>query len=799
MAKYRGDRVAFGWPGLEPRWTHGAKDGVGCAWSRSSRIWFTIWRGILTEVYYPTVDRPQIRDLEYLITDGRSFFHEEKRDLVSKVERLSDHALGYRITNSDPQDRYTITKEVIADPSLSCILQRTKLTGSDDFLSRLQLYALCCPHLEVGGWENNAYVVEVSGHEILAAEKNGTWLSMMATIPFSRLSCGYAGYSDGWQDIATNFQMDWEFDRALNGHVALVGELPLLQGKREFILGLALGNSLHNSVTKLFEALGLDFTGQHRRYTEQWDTSCKDIAPLERVSGDGGNLYFSSHSLLISHEDKTYPGAFIASMSIPWGDSRGDNDMGGYHLVWTRDMVNSATGLLAAGNKEVANRALLYLAASQQPDGGFPQNFWIDGSPYWQGIQLDEVAFPIMLAWRFRAHGFTHDFDVYPMVLRGAAYLILHGPATQQERWEEASGYSPSTLASNIAALVCAADFARDRGDETTARFLEDYADFLEGHVESWTVTTQGTLVSGIQRHYIRIHPVDINNPMPDEDPNHGMLLIRNRPSGSQWDFPAKDIVDAGFLELVRYGIRKPGDHLIEDSLRVADAVLKVETHLGPCWRRYNNDGYGQREDGGPYQGWGKGRAWPLLTGERGHYEFAAGRDVAAYVRAMEAFSSASGLLPEQVWDEPDRPQLGLYQGRPTGSAMPLMWAHAEYIKLLRSVSDGRVFDYIPAVGNRYLTSATLHKPLEVWKHNRQPRSVRPGYTFRVQAQGSFDLVWTLDEWRTTKTTQSTATALGIDFADIQVPVDQKSPLQFTFFWKIKGTWEGHNYDIAVT
>jgi glucoamylase len=798
MARYRGDRVAFGRPGLEPRWTHGDKDGVGCALSRSSRIWFTIWRGILTEVYYPTVDRPQIRDLEYLITDGRSFLHEEKRDLVSKVERLSDHTLGYQITNTDPQGRYTITKEVISDPSVSCILQRTKLTGSEDFLSRLHLYALCCPHLEVGGWGNSAYVVEVSGHEILVAEKNGTWVSMMATIPFSRLSCGYVGYSDGWQDIATDFQMDWEFDRAPNGHVSLIGELPMRRGNREFILGLALGNSLHNSVTTLFEALGLDYTEQHRRYREQWDTFCQGIASLERVSEDEGNLYFTSYSLLISHEDKTYPGAFIASMSIPWGEARGDNDMGGYHLVWTRDMVNSATGMLAAGNKEVANRALLYLAASQQSDGGFPQNFWIDGSPYWQGIQLDEVAFPIMLAWRLRTHGFAHDFDVYPMVVRGAAYLIAHGPATQQERWEEASGYSPSTLASNIAALVCAADFARERDDETTARFLEDYADFLEGHVESWTVTTQGALVPGIPRHYIRIHPVDISDPRPDEDPNHGMLMIRNRPPGSQWEFPAKDIVDAGFLELARYGIRKPGDPLIEDSLRVIDVLLKVETQLGPCWRRYNNDGYGQREDGGPYQGWGKGRAWPLLTGERGHYEFAAGRDVAIYIRAMEAFSSVSGLLPEQVWDEPDRPQLNLYQGRPTGSAMPLMWAHAEYVKLLRSVSDGQVFDYIPAVGSRYLSSTRRHKPLEVWKHNRQPQSVRRGSTFRVQAQGSFDLIWTLDEWRSTKKTPSIATALGIDFADIQVPVNQKSPLRFTFFWKTKGTWEGRNYDIAV-
>jgi len=280
-------------------------------------------------------------------------------------------------------------------------------------------------------------------------------------------------------------------------------------------------------------------------------------------------------------------------------------------------------------------------------------------------------------------------------VMRAARYLILHGPATQQERWEEAGGYSPSTIASNIAALVCAASFARERGDGATGAFLEEYADFLECHVEAWMATTEGTLVSGISRHFIRILPVDVSDPFPPEDPNLGYLALANRPPGSRWRFPAKEIVDGGFLELVRYGIRKADDPVIVDSLRVLDAVLKVDTPDGPCWRRYNNDGYGQREDGGPFVGYGKGRAWPLLTGERGHYELAAGRAPAPYLRALEGFASPTGLLPEQVWDEPDRPDLFMFLGRPTGSARPLMWAHAEYIKLLRSAADGKVFDLV--------------------------------------------------------------------------------------------------------
>ena len=188
MLKSTGE--AFGRPGIEPRWTHGGKDGVGTAYAASSRVWFTLWNGIITEVYYPTVNRPQLRDLQYLITDGKSFFHEEKRHLHSKSERLSDHTLGYRSTNADPEGRYTIVKEIVTDPHLHCVLQRIKLTGHESFVSKLRRYALCAPHLEVGGWGNNGSVIEVAGRKILTAEKKGTWLALAATVPFSRASCG---------------------------------------------------------------------------------------------------------------------------------------------------------------------------------------------------------------------------------------------------------------------------------------------------------------------------------------------------------------------------------------------------------------------------------------------------------------------------------------------------------------------------------------------------------------------------------------------------------------------------------
>lgn len=796
MAVVRGTRSAFGAPGLEPRWTAANKDGVGTAYAVSSRLWFTLHDGIVTEAYCPTIDRAQLRDLQLVITDGRTFVHEERRHTDTTTEPLAPGALGYRVTNRDPHGRYTIEKTVITDPHYPCLLQRVRISSDAELGNRLKAFVLCAPHLEDGGWHNNARVIDFDGQSVLAAEKAGVWLVIAASRPFARLSCGYVGASDGWTDLADNFTLDWEFDRADDGNVALVAEIDDVF--EPFTIGLSVSDSLHGALTTVFQSLDVPFEDQERRFVEQWTRVHHHLAPLAEASGDRGRLYASSYSLLMAHEDKTFPGAVVASMSIPWGEVRGDEDRGGYHLVWTRDLVNSVTGLLAAGNVETARRALVYLATIQNDDGGFPQNMWIDGRAYWTGIQLDEVAFPILLARRLLREEALEGFDPYPMVLRAAGYLVQHGPATDQERWEEASGYSPSTLANNIAGLVAAAGFARERQDEATAAFLEEYADFLEQHVEAWTVTTQGTLVPGISRHYIRIQPLDVHDPRPREDPNQGTLNIANVPPGQPWAFAANTIVDAGFLELVRYGIRRADDPLIVDSLRVIDAVLKVETPYGPCWRRYNHDGYGQRADGGPFEGSGVGRAWPLLTGERGHYEVAAGRDPGVYLRTLEGFASVTGLLPEQVWDEADRPELGLRWGRPTGAARPLMWTHAEYIKLLRSARDRQVFDLVPEAVARYLRGRAPSGRLEIWKPNRQVARASAGHTLRIQASRPFQLHWTADEWQRPRDTIATATALGVHFVDVPLGVDQKAPVRFTFLWRDTQAWEGRDYAVDI-
>ncbi|AKA48856.1 glucan 1,4-alpha-glucosidase [uncultured archaeon] len=788
---------AFGKPGIEPKWTHGNKDGIGTAYHSSSQIWFTIWNGILTEIYYPTVDKPQVRDLQYLISDGKGLFHEEKVDLVHRIEKIHMDGLAYRITNTDPDGRYEIRKEIISDPHSSVILQHTSIDGKEDFLRRMSLYVLCAPHLDVGGWSNNGSTVRINGRDVLLAEKNGTYLAISASVPFKKVSCGYVGQSDGWTDISQNHRMTYEFNSSEDGNIALTGEIDL-SASREFVLGASLGDSMHSAVTRLFQALSMDFKESRKRYFQQWERGLSRVVPLEELSSDGGKLYRSSYSILLAHEDKTYEGSVIASLSIPWGEVAGDNDRGGYHLVWTRDLYNSATAALAAGNRELPLRALIYLSVSQLDDGGFAQNFWIDGTPYWHGVQLDEAAFPIILAWKLRSENALRTFDPYTMVLEAAAFIVKNGPATQQERWEEASGYSPSTIASNIAALVCAASFARDGGDQATATYLEEYADFLECHIESWTVTTQGTLVPGIPRHFIRIRPASVPDGVPDEDPNTGTLHINNISPEETSDFSSKDIVDGGFLEFVRYGIRKADDTVILDSIKVIDNILKVDTPYGPVWHRYNHDGYGQRDDGSAYQGWGRGRAWPLLTGERGHYEISAGNSPDSFIKAMENFASHTMMIPEQVWDKPDFTERHLHLGRATGSARPLVWAHAEYIKLLRSAREGKPYDRIDIVENRYITDRSACRKFEVWKHNRRIGKIGEGLTLRIQADRPFTLHWSNDSWKTQNDSDSNATGLSVYYTDIQPADLEAGSVKFTFRWSDDGSWEGHDHEILV-
>ena len=794
---------APGAPGLPGRWTSSIKNSVGCAYSASSKVWYTTSHGILNEIYYPTIDRPQVRDMGFLITDGETFFHEEKRDLERKFSYVDPSAPAPRQVNRDPGGRYTLTKETICDPHASVLLVRVRLEAEPELLARLHLYALLSPHLGGGGAGNSARVVDVAGARVLLAWQDSTSLAMTTNCGFARASCGFVGASDGWQDLKHDFKMHWEYGSATDGNIAIMGEVdfrcaPAVNANtREFVLAIGFGRSHHAALSATMSSLATPFESHLQRFVRQWERVHLP-SDLEPCTGDSGRLLRTSQKVVLMHEDKTYAGAFIASLSIPWGYAKGDDDLGGYHLVWTRDMVQSASALLAVGRVETALRALVYLACTQKPDGSFAQNFWVDGTPYWTGIQLDEVAFPVILAWRLWKAGGLANFDVFPFVSRAAGFLVRYAPVTQQERWEENAGYSPSTLAAVIGALCCAAEIATAHGSPELGVFLNEHADWIQSHLEDWTVTSDGVLHPEIKRHYIRIQPPAPGEPWYRNDVAPGHIRLNNRAPWEQSEFPANAVIDGGFLELVRYGIRRADDPVIVDSIKVVDRILRVEAPQGPCWRRYNHDGYGEQKGGGPFIHYGQGRAWPLLTGERGHYELAAGNDVRPFLRAMEGFASPGAMLPEQIWDQ--RIALNttagpVVLGDPAGSAMPLVWAHAEYLKLVRSARDGRVFDRIEAAEARY-GAGPKASPIEIWKMRRPIDSIPAGKTLRVISANPFEVRYTADNWLTQRTISSRSLGAAGSAADIATA--SPGELTFTLFWSASKQWEGRNFTVRV-
>ena len=785
---------APGAPGIAPRWTSSAKDGLGTAYHTSSRLWFTLSHGIINEVYYPHVDTPNTRDLQFLITDGETFCHEEKRDLDHVTEYPEQNALLYRLTNSDRAGRYRLVKEIIGEPHSSVLLIRTRLEILDPKLrGKLHLYALLAPHLDGTGQHNSAHWRDTQGRKLFQAVHKDVHLVFGCAPDFTRRSVGYVGSSDGWQDLMGNFKMDWEYGRAEDGNIALMGEIDLSRGL-EFTLAVALGRSAQSASTQLVQALATPFARQREKYVAQWQRTRADN-DLSTKAGKSAHLVRLSQSILLAHEDKTFPGAFVASLSIPWGETKDDSDRGGYHLVWARDMVQTATALLACGRTESPLRALIWLACIQEADGRMPQNSSISGKPFWTGLQLDEVAVPILLAWRVRRANALRQFDPWILISRAAAFLILHGPVTAQERWEENSGYSPSTLAAIIASLVCAAEFARERKDVMTANFLLAYADWLSSRLEAWTVTDCGELLPGKPRHYVRITPASPSSAGVMGDPNTATIPIAN----GGGDHPARNVVGGDFLQLVRLGIRAADDPLVVDSVAVIDHVLKRDLPQGPCWRRYNHDGYGQKDDGGAFDGTGVGRSWPILTGERGHYELAAGSDPKPFIAAMEKFANAGGMLPEQLWDAADLPDGRMKLGKPTGSAMPLCWAHAEYISLVRSAHDSVGFDRIEPVFQRYVAKRTK-SPHEIWTFCHPIRQALPGKILRVAIAADAAITWSADGWTTVNHADAVEmSALKLWFADLTTKnCATGAVIEFTFFWKEVRRWEGRNYSVVV-
>lgn len=777
---------APGAPGLAPTWCSSAKELVGCA-SADTRVWFTVGGGIINEVYYPRIDIPQVRDLGFIVADGRGFWVEIKHLSAHSVETPEAGVPAARIVHR--HERFTLTLKVAPDPLRDALLIELALEGDET----LHPYALLAPHLGGTGHGNRAAVARYRGRRVLWAEQGPFGLALAAADSaqgdgWARAGAGYVGTSDGWQDFAHHGSMQWEYPAAGPGNVALTGQLP-----RRAVLALGFGSSKQSAATVAISALLQPFETVWRRHVRswrEWHAACEQHSP--RTDDLGEHLRRESRisaMVLRAHQDRTFPGSMVASLSVPWGN-RGD-ERGGYHLVWPRDLVESAGALLALGAEDDAREALRYLIATQLDDGHWYQNQWLGGKPYWQGVQLDEAAFPVLLAAALAERDALDGMHVEEMVRRALTFIARTGPASDQDRWEEDAGVNAFTFASCIAALVAGARFLEPQ----SRAFALALADYWNSRIEDWTTVSDTALARrfGVGRYYIRIAPL---HAIGDGQALGQVLPIKNRIHDP--GLAASEQIGVDFLQLVRLGLRRADDPVVTDTLVLVDALLRSDTPLGPVWHRYSGDGYGEHADGSAYDGAGIGRGWPLLTGERGHYALSAGRDPLPYLEAMAAMTGDGGLIPEQVWDAPPLPERGLETGRPSGSAMPLVWAHAEFIKLIRSRRLGRPFDRPAAVWERYrgrrpVPSAAL------WCPHAPTRRTPAGAALWICVPEPSVVHWGVDDWHDVADAITQDGGLGVHVARLDTAALQPGQrIQFTLRARASGRWEGHDHEVCV-
>ena len=758
--------LAFGAPGVGPTWSSSAKDLVATALG-PSRLWATVGFGILNEVYWPATGLPQIRDLGFIVA-GETGWFEVKRVNHYRVSTPAPHVPLPCVVHEG--EGYRLTLEFLPAPLRDALLVSYRLEGDG-----LRLYPLLAPHLGGSGLGNSAWIGDG-----LYADKGEHALCLLAGCGFARASAGYVGASDGWQDFARHGQMTWQFGRATDGNVALIGELEAAEG----VLALAFAESPQGARTLAASALAEGYAPIRARFIEGWErwAACFQLphagSELERQAR-------LSATVLKAHEDRSYPGAIVASLSVPWGNT--SDDPGGYHLVWTRDAVEAGLALLAVGDRESARRTIAYLAATQAPDGHWPQNFSPDGQPFWAGIQLDEVGFPILFAAKLRELGEEASPLIGLMVQRAAAYLARAGPVSPQDRWEENAGASPFTLAVSVAALVAAAAYWL-KGDERAYAFA--LADCWNERIEEWTYVT-GTELARTHKvagYYVRIGPPAGCGGL------RGHVEVANRAGET---IAASALVGLDFLYLARLGLRQIDDPRILDTLTVVDALLRVETPNGAAYHRYDDDGYGEHADGSPFDGSGIGRAWPLLTGERGHGALLQGASADPYLDAMARMTGPGGLIPEQVWDSDPIPERQLYPGKPTGSAMPLVWAHAEFLKLLLARDAGRPVEQLDAIIERHLHDAQA--ATWFWRTETPVDRLAPGRTLVIENAEPFVLHFGFDGWQ--NITERTSAPLGLGMHGVRLEPGELAShamLDFTRRSLPTGAWEGADHTVEL-
>lgn len=809
-------------PGASSVWTPSNNTILGTAANATSDVWFTGYNGIIGEVYYPTADTPNTTDLQFLTGDsGHTWVDEEKVATTSTVTLYNNHSLAWTVTNTATSGKYRIQKTIYTDSARNTLIQDVTFTALTGHLSDYLLYALYNPTMHNAGNNNTSTTQTYNGKTMLVStDSTGAYASALeASIPYvsGMTSSGFVGQNDGWTDLkgssncggatCPDYTMSYTYSSASSGNTAQTGELDLSNGGTintstatsiTFRLGLGFGqtaggvSATTNAESAVAGTLG-DISNMLSTYVSQWNTFDNSLNAPPAVGSTQAiqqarqqEYYLAANTLKASQDKQT--NAIVAGLGTPWGGSNGDGDAGGYHLVWPRDMYEIASGLILAGDTSDARNALLWeFTRQQQSDGHFPQNSYVSGTPYWNGIQLDEQAFPILLAWKL---GVTDNTNYTQHILPAADYIVAHGPWTGQERWEENSGYSPSTIAAEITGLTAASSIASTNGDTTNANRFQAYADYYQAMIEDWTFTTSGSLSGGY--YYERI---DDNG-----NPNDGhSLTIGN--GGGTWD--ERGVVDAGFLELVHMGDKAANDPYITMSLPVIDSTLKQTINGNSYWYRYNHDGYGEHADGSDYNGSGVGRLWPIFSAERGLYTISSGSSADAYLTDLTASENGAGLIPEQVWDS--AAPSGYTPGAATKSMDPLNWAMAQYIALLFSASSNTVADQPSLTKSRYVTSA--FQPHTGYTVDYNSAQLYQGKALTIYYHGSLDnsshvyLHWGENGWQNIAATNKPMVKRADGFwqTTISVPVDATS-LNFVFTdgtnWDNNG---GGNWNTSIS
>ena len=766
-------------PGALSHFGLARKDCLGTARNTTSKVWYTVANGVLSDTYYPTVDNTNVETLQYVVTDGSTFTDLQTRDMTYTVEAKRDSGgMACTVVATATSGKYRIETDYVTDPGRNSVVMQVKFKPA---VPGLQLYARLDATVNGngGGGAGNggadrATIDESTGDPVLVSFDPVTATNaanrdyaqpVYAALdgPFSEASSGFVGAaSDGLVQLDAAHALTTAYEDAVGGNVVQTAKVELKGdgdgGKA--ILALGFGSTQEEAVDTAEGSLATGFARAHAAYVEGWRQYDRSLTKprTEMLPGIAGadqkrleDEYYLSANVIKASEDKTFPGAIVASLASPWGQAVSAGDpantyFGSYREVFARDLYESWTGLVAAGDLATARDATLFLFERQQlPDGSMPRNSLVNGkvAPDSFGTQLDETAYPILMAYQL---GLT-DASLYAdHIKRAANFVASRGPAFGVERWEEQSGYSPSTIAASIAGLVAAAELARANGDTASAAIWLGVADSWQRQVKDWTVTTSGSHAS---RYFIRLSKTG--------DPN--AAISYNVGNGGP-TLDQREVIDAGFLELVRLGQLPVGDPDIARSLQVVDATIKSTTANGPGWHRYNGDGYGDRaSDGRPWapSGQGTGHLWPALSAERGEHEQASGNaaGAASLLLGMSRFASGVGLIPEQNWElpelapspfgtDPTLASIGFTNGGAAGSASPLTWSAASFVRLTGDLAAGRNVVLPAATHARYVantqgqTSLTVTSPADNSSVTASPVTVTgttaPGNTVYVAA-----------------------------------------------------------------